>query len=410
MGCKALNRQPFFAVPWSLRGEGSWTLALPGLAACCLLLASVAGAAETPHVLVLYSNNRLLPANIEGERGLRETLASSVELSAEFLDYPRFEGEPYESSLTAFLGQKYARRPPAVIVAGGSDALGFLLEHRAQLFPGVPVVHMAVSPSRLATFGPLPGDLVGVTGEPDFSATIDQALRWHPRARRLVLVTGTAPPDRRFEAQLRALFPRFADRAVPEFLAGLPTAALHQRLAELGEDAVVFTPGYFRDGAGRELTPREAAAGIAAAANAPVYGPFGTFIGTGIVGGFMIDFEAVGRQAGVLVNALLAGAAPAALSLPEVMPATWMLDWRQVLRWGLDPDAIPAGTVIQFREPPFLEAHRREAMAAAAVFLLQSGLILWLLFERRRRRLAELAVQKQRFEPPMPCGLRWPAS
>jgi C4-dicarboxylate-specific signal transduction histidine kinase len=39
-----------------------------------------------------------------------------------------------------------------------------------------------------------------------------------------------------------------------------------------------------------------------------------------------------------------------------------------------------------------------EALAAAAVVLFQSVLIAWLLTERRRRRLAELAVQQQRFE------------
>jgi hypothetical protein len=37
-----------------------------------------APAAETKNVLVLFSNSRLLPANVEGERGLRETFAKST--------------------------------------------------------------------------------------------------------------------------------------------------------------------------------------------------------------------------------------------------------------------------------------------------------------------------------------------
>ena len=82
------------------------------LAACGLLLALAAPAGETRHVLVLYSNHRLLPANLEFEAGLRETLANSTELSAEFLDYPRFSGELYVRAVTAFLRDKYAARPP----------------------------------------------------------------------------------------------------------------------------------------------------------------------------------------------------------------------------------------------------------------------------------------------------------
>ena len=58
----------------------------------------------------------------------------------------------------------------------------------------------------------------------------------------------------------------------------------------------------------------------------------------------------------------------------------------------------PGDAIVRFKEPTFLEAHRNEAIMAAAVFLLQAGLIAWLLVERRHRRLANLAVQQQRFE------------
>ncbi|MCK7577532.1 MAG: hypothetical protein MZV65_18150 [Chromatiales bacterium] len=119
-------------------------------------------------------------------QGLRETLASSTELSAEFLDYPRFDGESYIRALALFLNEKYALRPPTVLVVGGEEALGFLLRHRAELFPQVPVVHAAVARSFLSSLPPLPADVVGVPIEYDFPGTIDLALRWHPRARRLV--------------------------------------------------------------------------------------------------------------------------------------------------------------------------------------------------------------------------------
>ena len=119
------------------------------LAACWLLLATTATAGETRHVLALYANHRLLPANIEVDRGLHETISSSTELSAEFLDYPRFSGELYVRAVTTFLREKYALRPPTLLVLGGDDALAFLLRHRAELFPQVPVVHMGVTRSCL---------------------------------------------------------------------------------------------------------------------------------------------------------------------------------------------------------------------------------------------------------------------
>src|SRR5262245_66256156 len=95
-----------------------------------------------------------------------------------------------------------------------------------------------------------------------------------------------------------------------------------ERLASLGDDTVVFTPGYFMDGAGKSFTPREAATLIAGAATAPVYGPYNTFIGTGVVGGRVPIFEAMGETAGRIVNHLLEGHPVAALGLPTVMPTS----------------------------------------------------------------------------------------
>ena len=359
-------------------------------------------AGETRHVLVLYSNGRMLPANVDADRGLQEAIAKSrdrpTELHAEFLDYPAFEGESYAHAFTVFLQEKYALHPPDVVIAAGADALEFLLRHRAELFPTLPVVYMGISRAALQAIPPLPDDVIGVPVDYDYAGTIDLALRWHPRARRLVVVTGAAAPDREVEARLRDEVGRFEGRVAVEFLAGLPTSALQERLGRPGPEEIVFTPGYFQDGNGRSITPRESAEMVAAAASAPVYGPFSTFLGTGVVGGRVASFEAMGRQAGQVVNALLDGASPASIQLPEIMPTTVTVDWRQVRRWGIDEAAIPGDAVVLFRTPSFLEAHRTESIVAVVAFLLQTLLIAGLLVERHRRRQTERTLENQRFQ------------
>jgi signal transduction histidine kinase len=300
--------------------------------------------------------------------------------------------------MATYLREKYESRPPDVLVAGGEEALAFLLRARKELFSRVPVIHAGVSRSLLASLSPLPAEVIGSTIEADFSRTIDQILRFHPKARRLVLVTGSAPPDRIFEARLRQDVLRYQGRITPEFLSSLPMSMVLGRLAGLKADSIVFTPGVFRDGDGRDLIPREAVAAIAAASPVPVYAPFNTFIGTGIVGGCMPSFEAMGRDAGRAVTGLLDGAAPDSVPVPAVSPMALNLDWRQVRRWGIPESSIPPNTIVHFREPTYLEQHPFQALAVATVFLLQAALIGWLLDERRRRHTAEQAVQKQRFE------------
>lgn len=352
--------------------------------------------ADATNVLVLYSNGRLVPANVDVERGLKSEIVDSadrpVEIFSEFLDYPEFVGEDYESTVATYLRDKYARRPPHLVVAVAGQSLDFMLRRRAQLFPGVPIVHTAAFKAYPNPFPTLPADVVGVPVEYDPAGTVEQALHWHPKAHHLLVVTGATPRDREWEALLRDTLARFEGRVAIEFLAGQPTDKLLERLRGLDRDWIVFTPGFYQGSDVLKYTPRESVQMVAKAAKAPVYGTFSSFVGTGAVGGRVPSFEAAGQQAGQIVNKLLDGALPASLDLPKAMPNELNVDLRQTRRWGIADSDIPAGAVLQFRQPTFWEAYRTVAIIGGTVILLQAGLIASLLLEHHRRRKAEMAL------------------
>ena len=59
-------------------------------------------------------------------------------------------------------------------------------------------------------------------------------------------------------------------------------------------------------------------------------------------------------------------------------------------RWGISEKYLPPGSEIYFREPSLWNQYREQSLAILAVLLAQSGLIGWLIFEHRRRHLAEI--------------------
>lgn len=364
--------------------------------ACLLMVSSPAHAATPRNVLVLYSHGRLLPANIECDRGLAEVFATRPDLevvaSAEFLDNPRFSSEAYERAFVTYLREKYVTHPPDVIIVAADEALDFMLRHRAALFAQVPIVHLAVSSTKILSLSPLPPDVVGTPLKFEFVSTVEQALRWHPAADRLVIVTGAGPWDLVWEARLRDQSAGLPPGLSVDFLTGLPVAELQRRLRDLPAGSIVFTPGFFRDGSGREFVPRDATQLIAAASAAPVYGPFSTLIGTGIVGGRITSYDSMGRVGAQTAIALLDGASPASLHLAAAMPAPLHLDWRQLQRWGISPRALPPDAIVHFKEPTLWEGYRREVLSASLVMLLQAGLIVALFLERRRRRRTAAAL------------------
>jgi signal transduction histidine kinase len=370
------------------------------LAVPALLLVHLALAADAKHVLVVHTSNRLSGYGIAVESGLRQVLdanpAQPVEIFSEFLDEPRFGGDRYELTVTTYLHDKYADHPIDAVVAGGDAALEFILRHRDQLFRRVPVLYLGVTPLALQSMPPLPPDVVGVPIVWDFAGTVELALKWHPRATRLVIVQGASIQDD-WESVINPQIAPILGHVQAEYLVGLPPPVLQKRLRELGSDSVVLTMGFHRDRDGRFYVPGDAIALIVAASSAPVYSAADVALGSGVVGGRMLSYAGTGRQYGQILERLFSGQ-PDWQRMPASNPSSLQVDWRQVKRWGIDPELIPPDATVSFRPPTLWQAYRNAVVAAVTLILLLSGLVVSLLLERRRRRTAEIAVRQQHTE------------
>ena len=370
------------------------------LAAPSLLLAQFALATEAKHVLWIPGTSQLSGYNIAVESGLHQVLdantAQPVEIYSEYLDEPRFGGARYELTIASYLHDKYADRPLDAVMTGGDDALEFILRHRDQLFPRVPVLYVGVTPLALQSMPPLPPDVVGVPMVWDFAGTVEMALRWHPHATRLVIVQGASIQDD-WESVITPQIAPILGHVQTEYLIGLPPAALQRRLRELGSDSVVLTMGFHRDRDGGFYVPGNAIALIVAASSAPVYSAADIALGSGVVGGRMLSYEGTGRQYGQILERLFSGQ-PDWKRMPDSNPSSLQVDWRQVKRWGIDPELIPPDAIVKFRPPTLWQTYRNAVVAAVTVILLLSVLVVSLLLERQRRRTAEIAVRKQHTE------------
>lgn len=75
--------------------------------------------------------------------------------------------------------------------------------------------------------------------------------------------------------------------------------------------------------------------------------------------------------------------------------ATPRFDWRELKRWGIEESALPAGSDIEFREPGVWKKYRWQILSVVILILMQGALIVGLVYERRRRRHAEINSHKR---------------
>jgi signal transduction histidine kinase len=375
---------------------GARPTASPPLASSTTPTSSPASERQGParRVLLLYTEPRLTPAVVAADDRLRSVLETRsparVTFHTEFLDLDMFDDAVPQPELRELLRRKYATRPIDLIVAAGSRALRVALQNRADLFTRAPVVFLAVDPTAAADIR-LETDVTGTWLHQGWAETLDLAHRLQPEIRRAIVINGTSPADRVWLAQARGQLGSRHGAIEVTYLTDRRFEDVLKEVAALPAGSVVLHGSFLRDGEGRDLTTREAAKRVAAAASVPVYAVAESAVGTGIVGGQVVSFEAHGQAAAELALRVLSGERPPSTDAGTTFPT---VDARQVERWGLDARRLPVGTVVRFREPSLWEQHRTAALAILAVLVVQGLVIGGLLLERGRRRRAEQSLRR----------------
>jgi len=348
-------------------------------------------------VLLLYAESRLAPGLVAADAGFRSAVSSGfgapVDFRTEFLDLPPTPDAGYGRRLRDLLRLKYKDVHLDLVVVLAARALRSALEYRAELGPSVPIVFMGVdSPGDLE----LPGDVTGVQMSLDAMDTLGAALRLQPETRRVVVVGGTSALDKRWIAAIQAVFAGAPAHLEFIYVADLPLEAVASKLAALPNGTIVFLVAFQRDSTGRNLTSVDALERLAETSRVPIYGLGSTFIGHGIVGGRLIDWEKQGTRAGELALRVLRGEKLGPADIVTRNTNTYTFDARQLRRWGLKESRLPPGSVILFRESSVWERYRWPIVGGLVLVLLESGLIAGLVIQRVRRKRAEAETAVQR--------------
>ena len=171
------------------------------------------------------------------------------------------------------------------------------------------------------------------------------------------------------------------------------------RVAKLPPRSFIFLGLLLRDAAGVTHNEDDALKSLHAVANAPINGVYQNQLGLGIVGGRLYQAEAQGVEAARVAVRILRGE-PVSNFPPQIIgPGNPRYDWRELQRWGISEARLPPGSDVRYRAPTLWEQYRWGIVASLGVLVGQTLVVVGLLFERRRRRRAQAALEDRlRFE------------
>jgi signal transduction histidine kinase len=366
------------------------------LAVLLSLLLAMAASAEPKRVLMLHSFGP--DFGDEYAKDLRaeidRRLPGQVDVYENWLISARFASGQEDAAFAAYLRALFADHPLDLIVTVGAPAADFVHRYRQPLFAAVPLLLTDIEQRRVTNVASGSSE-TAVAFSVDVSAFVQDMLQVLPQTTHLYVVIGNSPIERYWVGQIDASLQAFRKRLTITWLTNLPFNELLTRVAALPPQSIILFSLVSPEVVGVPKDEDTALEKLHQVADAPIFTYLDAYFGKGIVGGRMISGEAYTREAADAAVRLLLGERASDINEPTIRLASPQFDWRELRRWNIRQADLPRGSVIRFREPTVWQRYRWQIASILALVLLETTLIFGLLYERRRRRTAEIEARQR---------------
>ena len=353
---------------------------------------SQAAGADHKRALILYFYNNNVFTTHQFVAGINDVIRRnnlpSADVVHEYLDISPPKHPAQRSILRELLLKKYAGQQFDLIITYTSEALDFLRNEGKELSPGSPCIALFAADNEVVE--DTQRRVVYIPMELDPRGTLELGLKLFPNTRKVLFVSGNTATDIVSENRARTLFAPWQGKLEFEYTSQRSVEDLMQQVVQLPRNTLIIFSNVTSDITGKSFIPRDLVTDLARIANAPILSLLSVQIDTGVVGGSMMDIERVGAMIGNMILGLESGK-PLAIE-PASSYIRPMFNWTQIEHWGANPDRLPADSVFINRSPTLWEQHKAAVISVMLVILVLSTMIVALLIQNRRRKVAEMSV------------------
>ncbi len=348
---------------------------------------------EIRRVLFISSYHPGFPTFFRQIDGLRSVFSKVgyIRLDVEFMDSKRF-GESFgRQHILEILSKKLETIPRYdLIMVADDNALSFALDYQVQLFNEIPIVFFGINNYKKAI--QLNSNLLvtGVVEAVSMDETIRLMLKLRPKAREIVAIVDSTPSglaDLEHFKSMKDLFPDLDFRKLS--LADHTFAELGNLLEGIDETSAVLLLSAYIDKEGNRLTFSRSLQGLLEHLHQPLFHLWYHGIGDGIIGGKVISHMEQGRVAAEIVVEIFEGRDIAGIPVVAESPNKFVVDHNVMERYGISEQLLPEGTVVVNLPLSFYRQHKQLVWVAVTLCLVQSVIILLLIYSIHRRKIAE---------------------
>jgi PAS domain S-box-containing protein len=366
------------------------------------LFMSTASAAEPKRVLIVNSFGSTAPPFSFQSTAFKSALVAKmgepVDLDEVSLDMARYDAD-MEDAIVDYLQKRQTKLRADLVVPIGAPAASFAAKYRDRLFQETPILYAAAD-RRLLPPNALEKNAAYVGQVLDIPGLFEDMLQVAPATKNIEIIVGATPLEHLWEEAFKKAAEPLAGRIKFTYYSDLSFEQMLERVSTLPPDSYILFLLLLRDAQGVTVSADEALQRLHQVARAPINSLFAQQLGTGIVGGRLLQSDRLGMVAADVAVRILHGE-PASSFPPTVIEhLSPHYDWRELQRWKINEKLLPPGSTVLFREPTVWQRYQGWIIGGVSILALQALLIFGLVANVIRRRQAEgsLIESEHRFQ------------
>jgi len=340
-------------------------LILVSLYSCFIGNCTYANETMSYNILFIFSWHKDMPWQREIEKGFEQNFKSQgikANLLYEYMDAGRFKSQQQVSIFKQYLSQKYAAYPISHVVFEGGPA--------SKVFKSQPIF---LKNAKAIVLNPTTED----AGFEQFSAVIHAKADYHNAIKELFrlseaetihIIAGTTVAAQERVKKFLKTATQIDSKRKLKLLVGLPMKQLLENISKLDANSAIFYLLIFQDGNGKRYIPYNAAEQLSSKASVPIYSLWTSLLGSGILGGYMLSGELLGKQvADLLLQPSYSN--PENYSKIATQAHGYFFNWQQLQRWNIDTSHLPPESKIIDKEVNFYERYSQELIIIITIII-----------------------------------------
>lgn len=352
------------------------------------------------NIMVIHQYSSDHPYHVLFNQGMREVFAEDQRYSYDFsFEYLEIDKLPHDA---VYLGQtiehlryktEHSIWQPDVLVT--SDGVSnWLLKYKKDLPSDVPVVACAPdygSTSDISIDAFSEHYLLPKTE--NYKENIELILELLPETKQVYVVIGNSSEEQKSMKAVTEATSGFDEQLDFVFTNELAHEEMLATLSAARSDSAVLYLRWMMDIDGISHVPERVIEDVVDAVSVPVFGVMEQYLGTGVIGGYVYQVSKLGQDAARMAIDVIDGKDTAAF-VQQDSYSNYVFDQRALDRWNIEAKLLPAESEIQYADVSFWDQYGKYLVIGVVVIVLETALIITLIYNNRRRVRAEAELRR----------------